>query len=258
MATKDLAGRQFGRWTVLERIPGSGAARWLCRCQCGTRRGVAAKNLISGASTGCGCGGKRGGHAAKDVAGQKFGMLTALYPTRQRGHNGSVLWHCRCDCGNESDISLNRLKYSDVISCGCMRKKCGEEIQEKLIHVAGTSIDAIRSSKVRADNKTGVRGVYLKRGKYCANITFQQKCYYLGCYSSLEDAAKVRKEAEALLHDEALRFYEKWKHLAQRDAVWAAENPVEIRVNKRDSGEFEMEMLPKIDDLAAECAYVKD
>lgn len=35
----------------------------------------------------------------KDLTGQKFNMLTVLNITDKR-QNGSVVWHCKCDCGN--------------------------------------------------------------------------------------------------------------------------------------------------------------
>ena len=313
MATKNLAGQQFGRWRVIERANESGAARWKCRCSCGTERVVAAKNLIAGVSTSCGCytkervreslsvdytgqrfgkllvleraeagvngvarwkcrcdcgnecavpgtslhsgrrtscgcDSRKGKHTAKDVTGQKFGMLTALYPIGERSRNGSIIWHCRCDCGNEADVSLKRLKHSTVISCGCMREKCNQEISEKLVHVAGTSIDAIRSSKLRSDNKTGVKGVFMKRGRYAASIIFQQKNYYLGSYSTVEAAAAVRKEAEIVLHRATVQFYEKWKLRAEADPAWAEENPIEIHVEKDESGDFTVELLPEMSD----------
>jgi len=57
----DLTGQRFGRWTVIERavLPkrdSSGAVNgWLCECDCGTRRVVLARNLVSGSSRSCGC-----------------------------------------------------------------------------------------------------------------------------------------------------------------------------------------------------------
>lgn len=35
---------------------------------------------------------------ARDLTGQKFFRLTALYPTEER-RNGSIVWHCKCECG---------------------------------------------------------------------------------------------------------------------------------------------------------------
>ena len=43
------------------------------------------------------------------------------------------MWHCRCDCGNECDVSRSNLVYSRTMSCGCLKKSTGEiNIQEIL------------------------------------------------------------------------------------------------------------------------------
>ncbi len=49
---QDLSGRQYGAWTVLERIIGT--RKWLCRCSCGVERGVFGPNLKNGLSKSCG------------------------------------------------------------------------------------------------------------------------------------------------------------------------------------------------------------
>lgn len=53
----ELAGREFGRWLVLERAGnlGAGHAAWLCLCACGTEKILSGKYLRNGASTSCGC-----------------------------------------------------------------------------------------------------------------------------------------------------------------------------------------------------------
>lgn len=45
-----------------------------------------------------------------DITNQKFYRLTALYPTDKRDRDRSVIWHCRCECGNEVDVSGKRLR----------------------------------------------------------------------------------------------------------------------------------------------------
>lgn len=243
----DLTGRRFGKLTVLERAgtsPG-GAQMWKCRCDCGSECEALQSALQNGRRADCGCESKRG-NTAKDVAGQRFGSLTALYPTDERARNGSVIWRCRCECGSEADVALDRLKDGSVLSCGCLREKNGREISQKLTRVAGTSIDALRSRKMRPDNHTGVRGVSMKRGRYVSGIMFQKKTYYLGSYSTLEEAAFVRKEAEALIHESAVEFYEEWKRRADGDPEWAEMNPVRICVTRRDDGDFTVEMAPKL------------
>ena len=54
---KDLTGKTFGDWIVLERAANRGrAVRWLCKCKrCGTVKDVAGTSLKSGTSTNCGC-----------------------------------------------------------------------------------------------------------------------------------------------------------------------------------------------------------
>lgn len=52
-----LVGQTFGLWTVVGRIkrPRFGGYYWLCRCQCGNKRGVQGSTLIAGKSKCCGC-----------------------------------------------------------------------------------------------------------------------------------------------------------------------------------------------------------
>lgn len=47
-----MTGERYGHWVCLEPRP---KGKWLCKCDCGTVREVARKNLISGDSTNCGC-----------------------------------------------------------------------------------------------------------------------------------------------------------------------------------------------------------
>lgn len=48
----DLVGRQFGRLTVVRRVPGG---RWLCNCACGGQNTVRTKHLLHGRVRSCGC-----------------------------------------------------------------------------------------------------------------------------------------------------------------------------------------------------------
>lgn len=61
-----------------------------------------------------------------------------------------------------------------------------------------------RNKQVSKANRTGVRGVYVhsQTGAYTAQITTDGKCRHLGCFSTLEDAAAARREAELKYHGE--------------------------------------------------------
>lgn len=52
----DLTGKRFGKWTVIERnyeATRPGLTMWVCRCDCGTERNVAASSLLNGTSKQC-------------------------------------------------------------------------------------------------------------------------------------------------------------------------------------------------------------
>jgi len=54
----DLTNKKFGRWKVIKRVypnTNDGKAKWLCECECGTKRAVSGHNLKQGISNSCGC-----------------------------------------------------------------------------------------------------------------------------------------------------------------------------------------------------------
>ena len=56
----------------------------------------------------------------EDLAGQKFGRLTVLRPSKSRASNGNILWHVSCECGSEKLIRAGHMKDGSTLSCGCM------------------------------------------------------------------------------------------------------------------------------------------
>lgn len=53
----------------------------------------------------------------KDITGQKFGRLTALY--KLHNTTGNTKWLCICDCGNFAEVTISNLTTSHTKSCGC-------------------------------------------------------------------------------------------------------------------------------------------
>lgn len=237
-AGHELAGRRFGRLSVIERAPAKEkrAGRWWhCRCDCGREIDLPGTLLSTGKRTSCGCDSRRG-HPPVDIAGRVFHRLTAIEPLKARSSGGNVVWRCRCECGRELDVSYNDLMYSNVRSCGCRKREHNGELKDLVTRVDGTSIDHLRSRKIPADNTTGVRGVYLIKGRYVAKIVFQKKAYYLGSFDDLETAAEVRREAEESINDQVVAIYDAWKVLAAADPEWAEANPLRFDVEKGQSG----------------------
>jgi len=230
----DLTGKKFGELTVIRKVENTkhNSTQWLCKCSCGADYVVQGSLLVTGRRTHCGCKTDRGRPA--DITGKKFNRLTALYISKRNDPKDGVIWHCRCDCGNEVDVPYNSLVFCNQKSCGCQKKEHDQKLQTFLTHVAGTSVDMLKSKKVPTDNTTGYKGVYLIRGKYVAKIVFQKKQYFLGTYENIEDAAEARKEAEEVLFDGVAEHYQKWKEIADTDMEWAEQNPIQIIVNQQD------------------------
>lgn len=58
----------------------------------------------------------------KDISGNRYGRLTVVeYAGKNR--QGKSLWKCKCDCGNEKNITASDLSSGRVNSCGCLRKE---------------------------------------------------------------------------------------------------------------------------------------
>lgn len=132
----------------------------------------------------------------KDWVGKQFGNLTVAAYDGRRG--GKHYWRCLCKCGKEAIVCQSNLKSSHTRSCGCL-----SDPRNTRHFVEGTCIESIRSRKVSASNKSGIRGVYFNRrsGRWIAQITFQGHTRYLGSFESLEEAAQARKKAEAIFDD---------------------------------------------------------
>lgn len=199
---KDLTGYRFGKLLVKGKSGNKakdGNPLWLCQCDCGKEIETTKRKLITGGMRSCGCGRTP---PLKQWIGKRFGMLTVTdYVGKE---NGFHIWHCKCDCGNEIDARQSNLQNNWTKSCGCLRQPT------KLLHYEdGTCVEMLNPDLMFKSNTSGVRGVYYskQRNKWIAQIVFKQKCYYLGGYDYIEDAADARAEAEEKLFGDFLQWY---------------------------------------------------
>jgi hypothetical protein len=210
---ENLTGQKFGRLTAIR--PGGkkgGRTAWLCRCECGNECTVSSSNLKSGAVKSCGCLKEEYEHRYKDISGMRFGRLTAIEPTGKRDYKGSILWKCRCDCGNYTEASQDGLVQGNYVSCGCRKKEIMDQIGSTLTFTEGTCVEWLKNRKHRNDNTSGFRGVNLKPdGTYRAGIGFKGKRYYLGSFETYDDAVNMRLEAENMIHDGFIAARERWE-----------------------------------------------
>lgn len=129
---EDLAGKQFGYWTVLKFAGIDGKqTMWECKCVCGNIRKIRAGSLKSGNSRSCGCKKnelvRKSGYTphvtktVEDKIGKRYGKLTVV--SRLSHKPGKpVYWKCKCDCGNERIVDSYALNCGKAIQC----KECSK------------------------------------------------------------------------------------------------------------------------------------
>ena len=160
MKLNDLTGQSFGRWTVLRRGENKGKATgWLCRCACGNERNLFGYALSHGQTESCGClsAHRTGERSLVDLTGRTFERWTVLHRSANKGIR--VAWRCRCECGNERDVTGLGLTSGDSKSCGCLKRE--------------------RSSRLRTRDLTGQvfgRLTVLRRSSTAAHARVQWEC----------------------------------------------------------------------------------
>ncbi len=206
----DLTGQVFYALTVLEKAPPQRdrRTRWLCKCDCGNIYVTTSQALRKGLAKSCGCG------RMKNIAGQRFGMLTAIersdqYIKRKDGTK-RYKWKCVCDCGEIVYRLPEKLREDSGFACdNCNSQKAVNAMLENAGFVEGTQISKILSDKPTLANKSGHRGVFLnnRTQKWRATLKFRGVNHYLGEYADLGDAVRARKRAEEKYFEPFLEMY---------------------------------------------------
>ena len=135
--TIDLTGQTFGELIVLEKTAQrqDNSVVWKCLCSCGKECYISSHNLRRGHTRSCGHLIGQNFKGGVDITGQRFGKLVALAPTKERNYK-SIVWKCKCDCGQEYLVSAHRLKEGKIKSCGCLKASMGEEAVAALLEEA--------------------------------------------------------------------------------------------------------------------------
>lgn len=72
-----------------------------------------------------------------DLAGTRFGILTALYP--KEGDEVHSSWMCRCDCGKYVVVPYGTLTSLNIVSCGCRTGIRKRDVPPERANVLGRS-----------------------------------------------------------------------------------------------------------------------
>lgn len=191
-----------------------------CHKKCWTRKDSIDRNP----TLSCGC-----YTWEKNLKDMQFGRLKAIEKTNKRTKEGSVIWKCKCNCGNPKFVyaSSHELIAKKVRSCGCLAKetqhqngeRAGAIIKENYC-IEGTNINNL-TSNIAKNNTSGVKGVTWckEKNKWMAQIVFKGKTYYLGRYNKKEDAIEIRKIAEKKFFGEFLEWYKTIKQKDDEDGI---------------------------------------
>lgn len=114
-----------------------------------------------------------------NLEGHQFGRLTAIEPTRTS--SGTYAWLCRCDCGNETVVQIDRLTVGTTKSCGCLRLRSGKESPAYKHHI--TSAQRIKNRyQLNGLNKRNWRTAVFKRDRYTCQVCGTPKSGHLNAH----------------------------------------------------------------------------
>ncbi|MCL2776186.1 MAG: hypothetical protein FWD71_23035 [Oscillospiraceae bacterium] len=214
---KNLTGQRFGKLLAVRATDQrkGGSIVWECKCDCGKTAYIRANTLNSGGARSCGCERDKNHIKTIDLTGQRFGRLLVVKVVGKNKNQKDTLWECKCDCGNTHYVTTGNLNSGTINSCGCLKEEALKIFNET---IDGTAVKNLKR-RVSRKNTTGVKGVYIMRWrnvamiaeKYAARITFKGKQYHLGTYEYKDEAVKARREAEQMLFEPFLEWYDKNK-----------------------------------------------
>jgi 5-methylcytosine-specific restriction endonuclease McrA len=117
---KDITNNVYGLLTAIK-ICGKdnfGRNKWLFQCQCGNTTEAALNNVLTGTTKSCGCL-KNKPYRRIDLTNNRYGRLLVVSYAETK--NGKAIWHCKCDCGKEINVSYLKLSRDHTKSCGCLQ-----------------------------------------------------------------------------------------------------------------------------------------
>lgn len=228
----DLTGQRFGMLYVKNETDcyispnGHRKSMWNCHCDCGNDCVIMGSHLTTGHSKSCGCQQTKKliPLKANDLTGRKFGMLTVMYrrPNRMSGKRSRVVWHCKCECGKESDVLAILLTCGQVKSCGCL----------SISHAERTMIDYLNNKGLKYTFQYFPEGLHGIGG---GRLSFDFALYDVAGNISL------LIELDGLQHYGSVDYFggdKKYAEVATHDALkneWAKERGIDlIRIDMRN------------------------
>ena len=120
MLKTNIVGNRYGELIVIGLLtPLNGRSRCLVICDCGIKKEVDTKNLLSGNTKTCGHTHTDSANNTVDIIGLRYGKLVVI--RRSETEKNRARWVCKCDCGKYCTVTGKTLRDGKKRSCGCLR-----------------------------------------------------------------------------------------------------------------------------------------
>ncbi len=106
------------------------------------------------------------GHRFVDIAGLRFGRLTAL-SRYGVSPSGKVMWNCRCDCGKSTIVDGGAMRSGNTKSCGCYNDEA-------------TAARFTKHGYEKVNRKSRAYMIWLSMNQRCSNPASSDYAYYGG------------------------------------------------------------------------------
>lgn len=212
----DLTGQKFNRLYVLKdsgHRSADGSTKWLCICDCGNLCKVNTFSLRNGVTKSCGCYKKEKSKTTNkkyntyDLSGE-YGIgydskgKEFYFDLEDYDKIKNICWNVCADGRVSGLVDGKRTRLHKVIT-----NTKGEVIDHINHNPSDNRKCNLRISNKQTNginrpcnknNKLGVKGVnkITNGNKFTARIMVNGKTIYLGCYDTVEEAAKARVRAE--------------------------------------------------------------
>ena len=200
----DLTGNRYGKLLVVKRMSAAkhGDTVYICKCDCGNEITARQSNLVKGHHTSCGkLGCKKTnlthGMRQTDIYKKYYDIHTRCNDKNNPLYGGRGISVCEKWSGPSGFLSFMEWSMANGYEEGLSLDRINVNGDYCPENCRWTDMETqARNKRLLPSNKTGYAGVYIKNGKYAAQISVDKKHMHLGTFQTIEEAAKARRDAE--------------------------------------------------------------